>query len=94
MSYNYELALIFSVKLAEEKQKSILTEIKKYITAAGGKAEEAKLFGKKKFAYPIKKETEGFYYTILFSGEGKDSAQLINKLKLDESVLRYLILRK
>lgn len=94
MSYNYELALILSAKLTDEKQKKILDEVKKYITAAAGKAEEAKLFGKKAFAYSIKKETEGFYYIITYSLTGKESAPLIKKLGLNEGVLRYLVIRR
>lgn len=94
MSYNYELALILSAKLTDEKQKKILDEVKKYITGAAGKAEDAKLFGKKKFAYPINKETEGFYFIITFQLEGKETAPLNKKLTLNEGVLRYLLIRK
>lgn len=94
MLNNYELALILSAKLAEEKQKKILGEIDKYIKDISSASENAKLLGKKKFAYPIKRETEGFYYIITFSCESKETAKLSNKLKLNEEVLRYLILRK
>lgn len=94
MSYTYELALILSTKLADEKQKKILEEVKKYITSGNGNTEEAKLFGKKKFAYPIKKEAEGFYYIMNFSLPGKESAPLVKKLNLNEGILRYLLIRK
>lgn len=94
MSNNYELALILAAKLTEEKQKKILDEVKKYITDVAGKVADAKLFGKKALAYSIKKETEGFYYILIFSQQGKESAQLLNKLKLNEGVLRYLLIRR
>lgn len=94
MSYTYELALVLSAKLADEKQKKIVADVKKYITGAAGKTEEAKLFGKKKFTYPIKKETEGFYYIMNFSLDGKETAPLNKKLTLNEGILRYLLIRK
>lgn len=94
MLYNYELALILSTKLTDEKQKKVLVEVKKYITEAGGKGEEAKLFGKKTLAFPIKKEKEGFYYIINFQLSGKESAPLIAKLNLNEGILRYLVVRR
>lgn len=94
MLQNYELALILSAKLAEDKQKKILGEIDKYIKDISSKSEGAKLLGKKRFAYPIKHETEGFYYTAVFTSEGKETAGLSTKLKLNEGVLRYLILKK
>ena len=94
MLYDYEMAMILSAKLTEEKQKKVLDEVKKYITAQGGKAEDAKLFGKKIFAYPVKGETEGFYYIFKYALEGKETAQFSNKLKMNEGVLRYLVIRK
>ncbi|MBI3379263.1 30S ribosomal protein S6 [Candidatus Gottesmanbacteria bacterium] len=93
MLYSYELALLLSAKLAEEKQKKVLDEVKKYITSVSGKADEAKLLGKKKLAYSIKKETEGFYYIIKFTVEGKESAPINKKLALNVDVLRYLVIR-
>lgn len=94
MPNNYELALVLSIKLTEEKQKKVLEEVKKQITDQGGKAEDAKLFGKKMFAYPVKREAEGFYYIVKYTLEGKETAQFSNKLKMNEGVLRYLVIRR
>lgn len=94
MLYNYELALILSAKLTDEKQKKMLDEVKKYISATGSKVDEAKLFGKKTFAYPLKSEKEGYYYIITYSLDGKESAPLTKKMNLNEGILRYLIVRR
>lgn len=94
MSYNYELALILSAKLADEKQKKVLADVKKYITDASGKVTEDKLLGKKNLAYNIRKEAEGLYFMLKFSLEGKETAPLSNKIKLNEDILRYLIIRR
>jgi len=94
MSYNYELALILSAKLTDEERTKLLDDVKKYIAGAAGKADDVKLFGKKKFAYPINQETEGFYFIITFQLEGKETARLNKKLTLNEGILRYLLLRK
>lgn len=94
MSYNYELALILPTNLTSEKQKKVLGDVQKYITSASGKADEPKLFGKKKLAYPIKKVTEGFYYIMNFSLDGTETVQTLKKLTLNVDVLRYLLIRR
>lgn len=94
MLYDYELALVLSVSLSEDKQKKILEDVKMVVTSANGKIKESKLFGKKKFSYPIKKEKEGFYHILTYTLEGKETGQLSNKLLLNENILRYLIIRR
>lgn len=94
MFNDYELALVLSGTLSDEKQKKILEDVKKVVTSAKGKIKECKLLGKKKFSYPIKKEKEGFYHILTFNLEGKETSQLSNKIQLNENVLRYLIIRR
>ncbi len=94
MLYDYELALVLSASLSDEKQEKILEDVKMVVTSAKGKVKESKLLGKKKFSYPIKKEKEGFYHILTFNLEGKETGQLSNKIQLNENILRYLIIRK
>lgn len=94
MSYDYEMTLIVDVTLSDEKRKKILEEVKKLITSNNGKLASDKLWGKKKLVYPVKGVKEGYYYIFNFVRDGKETAQLSNKLKLNEGILRYLILRK
>lgn len=94
MLCDYELVLVISASLPDEKQKKILVEVKKVVTDASGKMKESQLLGKKKFAYPIKNQLEGFYHILTFTVEGKETAQLSNKLRLNEDILRYLLIRR
>lgn len=90
MLYKYELALILSAKLTDEKQKKILDEVNKQV---GGKP-EVKPLGKKNFAYPIKRETEGFYYILKFPLLGNETKGVSKKLSLNEGILRFLLIRR
>ncbi len=94
MLNDYELAIVFGISLSEEKQKKILEDVKAIVTSAKGKIKEAKLLGKKKFSYPIKKEKEGFYYILTFTLDGKETGKLSNKIQLTENILRYLIIKR
>jgi len=45
------------------------------------------------FVYPIKKRTSGYYVYYLFKGSKDTPALISSALKMDEKVLRYLIVR-
>lgn len=84
----YELVFI----LKEEKEE-ILNEIKKIVTSLMGKINSEINWGKKSFAYRIKKFDAGFYYLWNLSLEKKNALQLKKKLNLNENVIRYLLLK-
>jgi len=82
----YEITLISKT---EQEDK-----IKKLIEAAGGKIISNSALGRRKLAYPIKKETAGYYFDYLVEMEGEKINELNNKMKLEENLIRYLITQK
>jgi len=50
--------------------------------------------GKKRLAYPIKKKTEGLYFHFSLVGAGAAPKSIYTKFRLDDSILRTLILKK
>jgi len=91
---DYELTLVLDGDLSSEDQKKLTEKIKKLIEEQKGKVEKQDDWGKKELAYPIKKKKMGFYFwwEIKLSPEGLD--KIDKKLKIEEGVLRYLVLRK
>ena len=51
-------------------------------------------WGKKKLAYEIQKMGEGFYYFIQFDAEPSAPAELEQRLRIMDNVLRYLCVRQ
>ena len=90
---NYEL--MFIVKTAEESEgaKKIAKAYEKMITDAKGKIAESKDLERKKLAYPIKKEVNGFYYVIDFSAKQDLISELNRRFRIDEAILRHMIIR-
>lgn len=74
------------IKKTAENAKSILTSLKANVT-------EFKELGEKKLAYPIKKEINGYYYVMQVETNKEVITEFDRKIKLDESVLRHLIIR-
>lgn len=94
----YELTLILKAELPTDK---VLAKIKKIIADTGGKVGEVTEWGKREFSYPIKKpaspaggQKEGVYYLLNLELEGKEAKKIEEKLKLEEAVLRHLLVRK
>ena len=90
---NYELALVVSAKLDDEAREAVVEKAKDYITRAGGQIGEIDAWGKKRLAYEIQYEKEGFYYFIPFEAEPTAPAEIESQCRIMENVLRYLILR-
>jgi small subunit ribosomal protein S6 len=51
-------------------------------------------WGKKELAYPIKKKNDGYYFLLAVKLPKKTPAELDTKLKLEEGLLRYLLVKK
>ena len=60
----------------------------------GGKVIKEDLWGERDLVYPIKKQTKGFYAHFEIEAEGKNAKGLDKQLKLEEDILRYLLIRR
>lgn len=90
----YELALVLNGKLEEETKVAALEKVKGYVERFGGKIVNVDDWGKKKLAYEIQKMREGFYYFITFESATDAPAEIEKRVRIMETVLRYLIVNK
>ncbi len=90
---NYELVIVLDGKTTPAKKKSAVSHMEKLITTLGGKILNTEDWGVKELAYKIKKSTSGLF--IIFTLElGQEVAKsLPAKLKLEEQIIRYLLVR-
>ncbi len=86
----YETVLVFSVKESEEAAKALAEKYKEQI-AAQGTVENVDEWGKRRLAYPINYENEGYYVVIQHESEPSFVAEFTRKLNIADGVLRYLI---
>ena len=87
----YEIMTITDIKLGESAAKKLSTQVQEEIKALGGEVKETNFWGKRKFAYPVNHETDGFYDVVLFELAQDKVKQLKSKLNLVEGLVRYLI---
>jgi len=88
---NYELTIVSRLNPKTKKGEDNLGEIKKTLKDLG-KIEKEESWGKKTLAYPIQKETVAYYYWFLLIADPNNINRLDNILKLNENILRYLLI--
>ncbi len=90
----YELVVIFSSELPAEEQKKIISKIEKTVHDAKGKILPPEEWGKKTLSYPIKRNTEGYYWLLKIETSPQSAVTLNNLLKLEDKAIRYMLVKK
>ena len=90
----YELALVVNAKIEDDARTATVEKAKEYIARFGGTVTEVEDWGKKRLAYEVQKMREGFYYFIQFDAEADVPAQVEQRVRIMDNVLRFLCVRK
>lgn len=89
---NYEAVYIFDSTLADEAVEERLGRYHGLLTADGaGEITAIDHWGKRQLAYPIAKKTSGNYVVVQFRAQQEALPEYERALKLDEGLLRYLV---
>ena len=91
--HDYELVVIISPDLDEERIGAIVDNVTQFITGKGGVLSDIEQWGKRKLAYPLKHFMEGYYVLAKLKLESKLTKELNANLQISEEVLRYLLIR-
>ena len=89
----YETMFLFSLKNGEEATTALVEKMKNLVSA-NGTLESVDEWGKRKLAYEIEDETEGYYVLMNYECEPEFPAELERIVKITDGVLRALIIKK
>ncbi len=67
--------------------------VKEIITSHGGEITAEKEWGRRRLAYPIRDFQEGVYHILRFNLGNDGLKELGHRFKLNESVLRFLVIK-
>ena len=81
----YELAVVVSAKLEDEARAEVIEKVKAMITRFGGNVTDVDEWGKMK---------EGFYYFVHFEAESTVPAEVEQRIRIMDNVLRYLCVKQ
>ena len=87
----YELVCIFQPELDETAFKGAVDRVQSWITEAGGSVDKVEVWGRRRLAYVIRKQTEGQYVLMNITLDPKSTGELERNIRFLESVLRHLL---
>jgi small subunit ribosomal protein S6 len=90
----YELVFIVRPDLEENAVNDVVARVQGWITEAGGQVVKVDLWGKRKLAYPVRKQKEGQYVLMNIAMAPKSGIGLERNLRLYEPVIRFLVTAK
>ena len=89
----YESIIIISPVVEEEGMKNLITKFSDLINT-DGKVESVEEMGKRKLAYEVKKNKEGYYVLINFEAKPELIAELERNYRITDEVIKFIVVRK
>ena len=90
---NYEAMFILNPALTEEQTAALVAQFKG-IVETKGTVTEIDEWGKRRLAYPINDLMDGYYVLMTFTAEPTLPAELDRRFRINENVMRSLIVCK
>ena len=94
MNKKYEIMSIAALTKGDDKTNSVIDSIKSALKELGGEMSKEDTWGKRKFAYEINHQQEGYYHVMDFVLATDKMAEFKTKLNYTDGLIRYLITAK
>ena len=92
MSRKYETIYLINPILGEEGVNAVMEKIKNLVETSAV-LEKVDVWGRRRLAYEIMNQKEGFYVLIQFTAEADFPKELERVLKITDGVMRFLVIR-
>ena len=89
----YDLVFLIVPDKDEQGAAAVVEEFRKLLTDLGALIDKDESMGRRRLAYQIRKKSEATYHNFLFRADSKAVAELQRKMRLSESILRFLTVR-
>ena len=93
----YELMILINPEITDEALTATIDAVSGYVTAPGAEITYIKRdtpWGRRRLAYPIQRFRDATYILFQFLASPSDLTEIERELKLDERVIRYLLVRQ
>lgn len=93
MLRKYETLLLLSPELSSEEKQGIIEKVSEIIKRDGGEVALVDDWGMRELAYPVKKQTRGYYVRLEYGLPPQFVAELERNLRLMEDVFRFVTVK-
>ncbi|OUP49346.1 30S ribosomal protein S6 [Lachnoclostridium sp. An181] len=90
----YELAVVVNAKIEDDARAQVIEKVKEVVARFGGNVTDVDEWGKRRLAYEIQKMREGFYYFIHFEAESTAPAEIEQRMRIMDNVIRFLCVKQ
>ena len=90
---NYEIMFILSTQLTDEEKQAKVKFVEETLVKSEAAEIKTEVWGERKLAYPIKKKENGYYVLTTFQIDGIKLAEVEARLNIEESILKYVIVK-
>ena len=91
---DYEIVWILGGTAGEKEGDASVERVRALVDSLGGEIGDVNSWGKRNLAYPIDKNTEGYYVEAQFKLDPVRSSELDQACNADRQIIRHLIVRK
>ena len=89
----YESVVIVNPNLEEESIKNLVNKFSDLINT-DGKVTSVEEMGKRKLAYEIKKQKEGFYIVLKFEAKPELISELERNYRITDEVIKFMVIKE
>ncbi len=94
MRRDYELGIILNPEVSEEETRAIMGRVEQIVATYGGQTVRVQQWGRRRLAYPIERNRDGYYIFIDMILTPETVSELERTLKVSETVLRHMFRRR
>ena len=89
----YEIIFVVKPDVTEEDIGKLITQMEGVVTGSGGTIDKVEKMGRRRLAYRVARQREGFYILFLASGSGDMVKEFERRLKVADAVIKYMTVR-
>ncbi|GAB7022654.1 30S ribosomal protein S6 [Salidesulfovibrio brasiliensis] len=91
---SYETLLLLSPELGEEGRKEIVEKVSGIIANQGGELTETDEWGMRPLAYPVQKQSRGYYVRLVFNAPGALIAEMERIIRITDGIFKFITVKQ
>jgi small subunit ribosomal protein S6 len=89
----YEILFIADPNLGEPEVDTLTSHVQGYVEKEGGKVQKAEKWGKKRLAYTVRRQREGYYVLLTIEGGALLVKEVERRIRVTDGVIRFITVR-
>lgn len=91
--HKYEVMFIIRPDTPEDEVEKLVSQMEGFVTGAGGKMEKIEKLGRRRLAYRVERQREGYYVLFVFEGQHGTVSELERRMRVTDAVIKFLTVR-